>query len=72
MDCLCICGNEPNNEMRRNRIITTEKAIIKPMEHCTALYKMELTYVQTRLKGQGNPELALEIQKKDAIFKLLL
>ena len=39
------------------------------------IYKMELIYVQTRLNGQGNPELALEIRKKErltiTIFKHL-
>ena len=29
---------------------------------------MELIYVQTRLKGQGSPQLALEIRKKDRQF----
>ena len=35
------------------------------MYHCTAGYKMELIYVETRLKGQGSPELALEERKKE-------
>ena len=30
------------------------------MYHCTVHYKIKLIYVQTRLKGQGSPELALE------------
>ena len=37
------------------------------MGHCTALYKRELIYVQTRLKGQGSPELCLEGNKKDRL-----
>ena len=32
-----------------------------------ARYKMELIYIQTRLKGQGSPELALEIRKKERL-----
>ena len=32
--------------------------------HCTAPDKMKLIYIQTRLKGWGSPELALEIGKK--------
>ena len=44
--------------------------MVKPMKHCTAGYKMELIYVQTRLKGQSSPELALEIRKKDRQFPI--
>ena len=36
----------------------------KAMQHCTAQYKIELIYVQTSLKGQGNHELALLINRK--------
>ena len=45
--------------------------MIKPMEHCTVRYKIELIYVQTRLKGQGSPELALEERKKERKTKNL-
>ena len=39
----------------------------KPMQCCTAQYKIESIYVQTGLKGQGSPELALEIRKKERL-----
>ena len=42
--------NEPSNRMHWKR---------------HGIYKMELIYVQTKVNGQGNPELALEIRKKE-------
>ena len=50
--------------MHQKRLAAVGKAMIKQMGHCTACYKMEQIYVQTRLKGQGSPELALEERKK--------
>ncbi len=33
--------------------------------HCTARYKMEWIYTQTKVSGQGSLELAQEIKKKE-------
>ena len=35
------------------------------MYHRHGIYKMELVYVQTRVKGPGSPELALEWKNED-------
>ena len=33
--------------------------------HCTARYKMEWIYTQTKMSGQGSLELALEMRKNE-------
>ena len=38
---------------------------------CTTRYRMELIYVQTKLKGQGSPELVLLERKNDNLQLLL-
>ena len=38
-------------------------ALLKRIYHRHGIYKMELIYVQTRVKGPGSSELALEMEK---------
>ena len=35
--------------------------------HCTVRYLMEWIYTQTKMRGQGNLELALETRKKETL-----
>ena len=35
--------------------------------HCTACYKIEWIYAQTKMRGQGSLELALEMRKKERL-----
>ena len=43
--------------MRQESLVTNEEAMIKSIWHCSASYEVNLTYIQTGLKGLGSPEL---------------
>ena len=49
--------------MRRNTPRRILYALLKRRYHGHVIYKMELIYVQTRVKGQGSHDLALEMEK---------
>ena len=52
--------------MLRKWLATVKEAMIKWMNHAGhAHYRMELIYVQTRLKDPGSPELVLMRRKND-------
>ena len=58
--------NEPSNHATALKKFCIERrSYDKMIEHCTARYKMELICIQTRLKGQGSPELTLKVKTEN-------
>ena len=57
--------NKPSNQIRRKTPRRILDALLKRRYHRHEIYKMELIYVQTRVKGQGSHELVLEMENQD-------
>ena len=60
--CQMVSYNEPSNWLHWKSLRRILDALMKWRY---GIYEMKLIYVQARVNGQGNPEFALEIRKKE-------